>query len=303
MNPSDASPARKSVTGGVVSGISAYLIWGLSPLYWKFLASVGPIEIILHRILWSFVFLLPLVLVRRRWREFTRLFASGRTIGILLLTGVLVAFNWFLYIWSVNSDRILEASLGYFMTPLVNVLLAVVFLKEPLRIGQKLAILLAASAVAFLILWYGVWPWIPLALAFSFGFYGLIRKVIAVGSIVGLCAETLFLSVAALAGLIWLEWHGQAAFLQSGRLIDVMLAGSALVTALPLLLFTFGARRLRLSTIGFMQYIAPSCMFILGTFVYGEPLARAQWISFAFIWSALALYSIDTIMARHPKRT
>jgi len=293
----NAQPARqtKRSTTGVISGISAYLIWGLSPIYWKVLSSVGAMEIILHRIVWSFVFLLPLVIFRGHWTEFKRLFTTWKTPLTLAFTGFLVAFNWFLYIWSVNSDRLLEASLGYFMNPLVNVLLGMVFLKERLRVPQKVAVFLAFLGVLFLTIRLGFLPWIPLTLAFSFGFYGMIRKVIAVGSTVGLCAETLFLSVPALLGIIWLELGGKAAFLHSALLVNFMLLGAALVTAMPLLLFTMGARRLRLSTMGFLQYLAPSCMFLLGVFVYGEPLSGAHMITFGLIWFALAIYTMDSI--------
>ncbi|MBW2594322.1 MAG: EamA family transporter RarD, partial [Deltaproteobacteria bacterium] len=285
---------------GVLCGVSAFLIWGLSPLYWKLLSAVPAFEIINHRIIWSFLFLVPLLVIKRRWGEISAALLNPRTMSVLLLSSILVAFNWLLYIWAINHDRVLQASLGYYINPLVNVLLGMLFLKERLRRAQIFAFVLAAAGVLYLTLHYGKFPWISLTLAFSFGFYGLIHKIIPVGSLAGLSIETLLLSVPASIWLFHLNRSGVGAFLNSGGILDLILVGAALVTALPLLLFTQGTRRLNLSTVGFLQYIAPTCMFLLGVFVFKEPFAKAQVISFILIWTALVVYSLDSALARSP---
>jgi len=281
---------------GAACGAVAFLIWGLSPLYWKVLKTVPALEVIMHRIVWSFVFLIPLVLIQGKWGEFVKVFTDCRKLLILLFTAFFVAFNWLIYIWSVNNGRLLEASLGYYINPLVNVLLGVIFLKERLRSLQLIAVIFASAGVLCLTFYYGKFPWVSLTLAFSFGFYGLIRKVVSVGSLTGLCIETLLLSIPATVYLLYLKSHDLGAFLRSGILTDAFLIGSALMTALPLLLFILGTKRLNLSTIGFLQYIAPTCMFFLGVFVYNEPFSKVQIITFSLIWIALGIYSTDSMM-------
>jgi chloramphenicol-sensitive protein RarD len=281
---------------GIALAASAFLIWGLSPVYWKALSSVPAFEILMHRMIWSFVFLAPLVLLQGHLKDLIGALTSGRTLLILLLTTLIVSINWFLYIWAINSDHILQASLGYYITPLVNVLLGVVFLKERLRRLQFVAVGLAAAGVTYLTLSYGQFPWVALALAFSFGFYGLIRKVASVGPLVGLTVETLLLSIPATAYLLYLDHAGRGAFLHDGTTISLMLMGAALMTGLPLLLFTMGAKLLRLATVGFLQYTAPSCTFLLAVFVYHEPLVPAQLFTFGLIWTALAIYSYDSVI-------
>lgn len=280
---------------GVVLAASAFLIWGLSPIYWKALASVPAFEVLMHRMIWSFVFLAPLVLLQGDLKDLIGALTSGRTLLILLLTTLIVSINWFLYIWAINSDHILQASLGYYIAPLVNVMLGVVFLKERLRRLQLVAVGLAAAGVTYLTLSYGQFPWVALALAFSFGFYGLIRKVASVGPLVGLTVETLLLSIPATAYLLYLDHAGRGAFLHDGTTISLLLMGTALVTGLPLLLFTMGAKLLRLATVGFLQYIAPSCTFLLAVFIYHEPLVPSQLFTFGLIWTALAIYSYDSV--------
>jgi chloramphenicol-sensitive protein RarD len=285
-------------TKGVLCGVSAYLIWGLSPVYWKLLQSVPAFEIINHRIIWSFLFLVPLLMIKRRWGEVLTALVNPRTLSVLLFSSLLMVFNWLLYIWAINHDRVLQASLGYYINPLVNVLLGMLFLKERMRRAQLVAFVLAAAGVCYLAFYYGGVPWISLTLAFSFGFYGLIRKIIPVGSLAGLSIETLLLSVPATLWLFHLDRSGGATFLHSGSILDMILIGAALVTALPLLLFTQGARQLNLSTMGFLQYIAPTCMFLLGVFVFKEPFAKEQVVSFMLIWTALAVYSLDSVLSR-----
>ncbi|MEE4358991.1 MAG: EamA family transporter RarD [Desulfococcaceae bacterium] len=287
---------KNESAAGAAFGASAFLIWGLSPLYWKMLQSIPALEIIMHRIVWSFVFLLPIVLLQKRGREMLRVFSEPATLFMLLCTSLFIALNWLIYIWAVNHGHVLQASLGYYINPLVNVLLGMIFLKEQLRPFQKLAVLLAGAGVLCLTLYYGKFPWIALTLAFSFGIYGLIRKMASVGSLTGLTVETLLLSVPAVIYLGSLKIKHTGAFLEMGFRTDLFLMGAALVTALPLLLFTIGTRRLHLSTVGFLQYIAPSCMFLLGIFVYGETFSNIQLLTFCLIWSALILYSADSLL-------
>jgi chloramphenicol-sensitive protein RarD len=274
--------------------VSAFLIWGISPIYWKALRAVPAFEIILHRIVWSFFFLVPLIIVMRRWKDFIDVLKNYRTLLILLFTALIIGANWLLYIWAVNNDQLLQASLGYYINPLVNVVLGMVFLKERLRPLQILAVLLATAGVLYLTISYGEFPWIALTLAVSFGLYGLIRKVAPVGSLVGLTVETLLLSIPALVYLFYLESHGAGSFLRVSLKLDLLLMGCAIATATPLLFFTLGARRLYLSTVGLLQYIAPSCMFVLAVFLFREPFSKAQVVTFVFIWTALAIYSTDS---------
>jgi chloramphenicol-sensitive protein RarD len=294
-----ASPAdpRNETASGVLFGGSAFLIWGLSPIYWKLLQSVPAFEVILHRIVWSFLFLLPILLFQGRFHELKAALKRPRLLAILTGTAVLVAINWFLYIWAVTHDRVLQASLGYYINPLVNVLLGFVFLGERLRPRQIAAVFLAAAGVLFLTVSHGVFPWVSLALAFSFGSYGLIRKVAAVGSLVGLTLETLVLGVPAALLMIRMTLDGSGAFLNRAAVMDLKLMGAALVTGLPLLLFTRAARRVTLATLGFLQYLAPTCMFLLGVLVYDEPFPPAKLAAFAAIWTALGLYSADSLSA------
>lgn len=280
---------------GVTYAVAAFFIWGISPIYWKALRAVPAFEIILHRIVWSFFLLVPLIIIMHRWREFIAVFKNLRTLLILLCTAIIVGGNWLLYIWAVNSDHLLQASLGYYINPLVNVMLGMVFLKERLRAPQILAVFLATAGVLYLTIDYGEFPWIALALALSFGLYGLIRKVAPVGALVGLTVETLLLSIPALMYLYYLNRLGSGSIFRVSLKLDLMLMGCSVVTALPLLLFTLGARRLYLSTMGLLQYLAPSCMFVLAVFLFREPFASAQVVTFILIWIALAVYSTDSV--------
>lgn len=282
---------------GLACAVPAYLTWGLTPIYFKALIRVPPFEILMHRIIWSFVFLLPLVLVKKDHRRaFGNIFGNPKLFALLLVSTLLVGINWFLFIWAINNNLILQTSLGYYINPLVNILLGTVLLKERLRRLQTVAVVLAALAVLYLTIQQGQFPWVSIALALSFGFYGLLRKVAPVGALEGLTVETLLLSLPAMGYLLWLDHVGQGAFLHLGGTIDLLLAGAALVTALPLLLFTLGARRLSLTTIGFLQYIAPSCTFLLAVFYYQEPFAHTQLYTFAMIWTALGIFTTDALI-------
>jgi chloramphenicol-sensitive protein RarD len=297
---SQGEKTRSDTVFGVVYAASAFLIWGISPIYWKALRAVPAFEIILHRMVWSFFFLVPLILVMRRWKDFIDALKNHRTLLILLFTALIIGANWLLYIWAVNNDNLLQASLGYYINPLVSVVLGMVFLKERLRPPQILAVLLAGAGVLYLTIYYGELPWIALTLAVSFGLYGLIRKIAPVGSLVGLAVETFWLSIPALVYLFYLDSHGAGSIFRVSLKLNLLLMGCALVTAIPLLFFTLGARRLYLSTVGLLQYIAPSCMFLLAVFLFREPLAKAQVVTFIFIWTALAIYSTDSV--RYYKR-
>jgi chloramphenicol-sensitive protein RarD len=290
INP---STSRQESLSGAVCASSAFLIWGLSPVYWKVLRRIPALEIIMHRVIWSFLFLIILLVSLRHWNEFTATVKKPRTFAILLPTTMLLGFNWFIYIWAVNNDHVLQASFGYYINPLINILLGMVFLKERLRRLQMVSLILAGIAVLYLTFQYGEFPWIALSLAFAFGFYGLIRKVSPISSLVGLSVEMLFLLGPALGYIFFLHSRGVGALFRISVKIDLFLMGTAFLTAFPLLLFTLGTRRLNLSTVGFLQYITPSCMFILGVFLYNEPLSSAQIFAFVLIWTALLIYSTD----------
>jgi chloramphenicol-sensitive protein RarD len=280
----------------VACASAAFLIWGFSPIYWRALHPIPPLEIIMHRVIWSFLFLVILLTCQRQWREFSAALTNRRTLSTLIPTTLLVGFNWYIYIWAVNNNHILQASLGYYINPLVNVLLGMIFLRERLRPLQTVSLVMAGIGVLYLAVSYGEFPWIALSLAFAFGLYGLARKTAAVGALVGLSVEMLFLSFPALAYILLLGVRGAGALFRISIKIDLLLMGAALMTAFPLLLFTLGTRRLKLSTVGFLQYIAPTCMFLVGVFFYHEPLHKAQGITFALIWTALCIYSTDSVM-------
>lgn len=292
----DNQPAKsQNPLAGALFAFLAFLIWGLSPIYWKALHGVGAFEIILHRILWSFVFLMPLVLLGRQWTEFKKAIKSPRMLSILLVTSVLVGANWLIYIWAVNNGRVLQASLGYYINPLVNIVLGMAFLRERLRRAQAVAVILAALGVLNLTLQYGVFPWVSLSLAFSFGVYGLVRKVAAVGALVGLTVETLLLTVPASIWVFHLHQIQAGAFSHTGVQTDLLLMGTGILTATPLLFFNIGAKRITLATLGFIQYTAPTGMLLLGITMFGEPFTRIQAVTFGLIWTALAIYSWDTV--------
>ena len=280
---------------GVVYAASAFLIWGICPIYWKALQAVPALEIILHRVVWSFFFLVPIVMIMRRWKEIVDVLKNHRTLLTLLVSALILGGNWLLYIWAINNDYLLQASLGYYINPLVNVVLGMIFLKERLRPPQMLSVLMAFTGVLYLTISYGEFPWIALILALSFGLYGLIRKVAPVGALVRLTVETLLLSGPALIYLFYLDSRGAGTIFRVSLKLSLLLMGCGLVTAIPLLLFTLGARRIYLSNLGLLQYIAPSGMFILAVFLYREPFSSAQVVTFIFIWTALAIYSADSM--------
>jgi chloramphenicol-sensitive protein RarD len=279
---------------GLLLGLGAYSLWGVLPLYFKAVAAVRPTEIVAHRILWSLLFLGALVALWRRGPAIRAAIATPRIALTLALTATLIGVNWLVYIYAVVSGHVLEGSLGYFLNPLVNVLLGALFLKERLTHAQKGAFLLAAAAVALLAAGSGGAIWISLTLAFSFALYGFIRKVIPVDALEGLSVETIFLTPAAFAWVLWLQVHGESGFLHS-RVTDALLILGGAVTAIPLLMFTAAAKRLPYSTLGFLQYVAPTLQFLLAVLAFGEPLTGAHVAAFAAIWAALAVFLFEGV--------
>ncbi|TVQ30046.1 MAG: EamA family transporter RarD [Wenzhouxiangella sp.] len=267
------------------------MAWGLAPVYFKFLGHVGADEIIAHRVLWSVAFL-GVVLVLRHGRSLpARLAIAPRTLAVLLLSGSLIVINWLVFIYAVNSDRVLSTSLGYFINPLVTVLFGMLFFRERLAPLQLIGVGIAALGTLYMTVRVGQFPWIALGLALTFALYSVLRKVLDVGPMVGLFWETLLMAPLALLWLVWLSGQGDLAFDPADPGFGLLLAGTGLVTVVPLLLFAAGVRRLPLSTIGIMQYLAPTITFILAVFVYMEPFSIDHAVTFACIWIGLFLFS------------
>jgi chloramphenicol-sensitive protein RarD len=274
---------------GILYGIGAYLLWGLFPFYWKWLQPVPAIQIIAHRIIWSFILLALILFVTRQWQAFRGAALNRRAMLIYLASAIFLFFNWFVYVWAVNAGFVVETSLGYFINPLLSVLLGVLFLREKLRAWQWASLGLAAVGVIYVAFSYGQFPWIALSLAFTFGIYGLIKKTAPLGSLYGLTLETSLLFLPAVVFLIYMERLGQGAFLHSGSIQDLLMIGAGLVTSVPLLMFASAAQRIPLSTVGILQYITPTMQFILGVFVYHEPFNRYHLIGFCIVWLALII--------------
>jgi len=283
---------------GALAAAGCYFAWGLFPLYWKQLASVDATELIAHRHIWSLAFVLVLMATGRGLAELGAALRSRTALQWHALSGVLLTLNWLVYVWGVNHGHVLETSLGYFLVPLVNVALGRLVLHERLRRLQWLAIGFAVVGVSLLLVGVGRLPWIALSLAATFGIYGLLRKKSPLGPLTGLGLETLLLFPFALGFLAWQQYSGVAALGRVGVVQHAMLFGAGIVTAIPLLLFAYGARRIRLSTLGLLQYIAPTVQFALGVWVFHEPFSRERAAAFAFIWCGLALYTADNLWAQ-----
>ena len=290
----EAAIPRSPQTSGLLYALSAYLAWGLSPIYFKALRPTGPLEILSWRVVASVALLGIMTVVMGRGAEVTRSLSDRRRALTFVATTLLISCNWVLYIWSVNSGHLLEASLGYFMNPLVTILLGVVFLKEGLDRRQQFAVGLAAVGVVWLGVTHGKLPWISLVLAVTFALYALLRKKARIDAVAGLLVETSFLAPLAVGWLVWLWWRGEAHFGTSTGMSALLLSAGA-VTALPLVWFTLGVHRLRLSTMGILQYVAPTLQFLLAVLAYREPFGAAQAVTFVFIWAGLALYTVDAI--------
>lgn len=276
---------------GIMYAVAAFTAWGFLPLYWKVLKQMPAGEILAHRILWSFVFVFLLLAVMGRWKELRQAAVNRSNLAAMLLSSVLISANWYIYIWAINDNHVVEASLGYYINPLFNVLLGVAVLKERLNPRQLVSLVLAFAGVSIITLQYGKVPWIALSLTLTFGLYGLVKKLTRLDAMTGLFFETLCVAPVALGYIIMLQVNGTGAFgvATGGTTFLLMLAG--VVTALPLLWFAQGARLVPLSTIGFAQYISPSISLVLGIFVFREPFTGVEILSFGLIWSALVLYS------------
>lgn len=280
---------------GLLSALGAFCIWGLSPLFFKALASLGAFEVVAHRVLWSVVLLLPLIGLTQGFGQIRRAFGDARLAALLVVTMLLAGSNWLIYVWAIMAGRTVEASLGYFINPLVNVALGAIFLHERLRPLQKLAVGLAALGVATRIWAIGHLPWVALALAVTFAVYGLLRKRAPVDSLNGLCVETLVALPIALAYLGWELSRGELRALHGGAWMFLLLPAAGLITTIPLWLFTEGARRLPLSVLGLVQYLAPTLQFLIAVWVFHEPFGTSQLMSFGLIWTALAVFSWDLL--------
>lgn len=282
-----------AVRRGVALGLGAYLCWGFLPLFFKLLGGVDPVEIVVQRVVWSVVLLLVLIAAVGRLPQLAAAWANPRARLLLAASALLIGTNWLVYVWAINAAHVLETSLGYFLNPLVNVVMGVVLLKERLSRAQGIAVLLAAAGVAVLAIGAASGLWISLALAGTFATYGLIRKIAPVESLEGLAIETILLVPVALGYLGWLAAGGALAF-GSGLGVSALLVMGGAVTAVPLLLFAAAARLLPYSTLGLLQYLAPSIQFLLATLAFGEPLTPAHLICFACIWSGLAIFAADS---------
>jgi chloramphenicol-sensitive protein RarD len=278
---------------GVLFASSAYIAWGLFPLYFHMLGGVGALEVVMHRTVWSLVFLLCVLLVLRRWAWLRQVASQPRVLGAFALSAALLTVNWLTYVWAVQNRHVLDASLGYFILPLVNVAIGFFVLHERPRRGQWLAVVVATAGVLWLAIQAGHPPYTALVLALSFGIYGLLRKVGALGALEGLTLETLLLAPFAVCVLAYLTWQGQSAFVQGDVPTLAWLVLGGPLTATPLLLFAAGARRITLTTMGILQYIAPSLQFALGVWLFHEPFQSARFVGFLLIWTALVIYSVE----------
>lgn len=293
-----ALSARSAGATGAFYALLAYTSWGLVPIYWKWLAAIPPGEILLHRIAGTALFAALLLTLSGRWGEVREILRQRRPLVALLGSALLIAANWWIFIWAVQHGQIIATSLGYYLNPLVNVALGMLLLRERLSRLQLVAVAIAAAGVAYFTVAAGGLPWISLALAFSFAFYGWIRKTVAAGSLAGLAVETALLAPAALVGIALLEARGAGALGQADRLGAPVVAGllaAGVMTALPLLWFASAARRLQLATVGLFQYIAPSLALACAVLLYGEPFTRAHAVAFGCIWTALGLYSFESL--------
>ncbi|MFC7370637.1 EamA family transporter RarD [Fictibacillus iocasae] len=289
---------NKRSQSGILYAAFAYIIWGFLPLYWKPLHHVGSGEILAHRILWSFVFMLAVIALTGRWKIFRsgmkQLMANRRSFLSVMAASLLISANWLIYIWAVNTDHVVQASLGYYINPLVSVILGVIVLKETLDRWQKLSFILAGAAVLFMTQQIGSFPLVALSLAVSFGVYGLAKKMADFDSVLGLAYETMLVAPFALFYIFYLGASGHAE-IGSSTVSFFLLIGAGVVTAVPLLCFAQAAKRISLTMIGFMQYIAPTLMLILGVLLYDEPFTQTHAVAFALIWTALLIFSASRI--------
>ena len=281
---------------GILYGVTVYVLWGFFPIYWKLLSHVPALQLLGHRIVWSFLLLLGVIFTIKQWNEF-RAALNARTFRIYLIAALLIGVNWLTYVWAVNAGFIVETSLGYFINPLLSVLMGVLFLGERLRAMQWIPVALAASGVAYLTVVYGQLPWISLLLAFTFGFYGLVKKLAPLGSVHGLTLETGILFLPALVYLGVVQANNTASFLHAGITSDLLMIGAGLVTTVPLLMFASAAKQIPLTMIGILQYIAPTIQFLIGVFIYKETFDQSRLIGFSIVWLALIIFWVENYLA------
>ena len=293
--PGANASAQKDERSALIAGVAAFGFWGIIPIYWKWMAAVPAPQILAHRVIWTTIFLVFVLSWRQRWPEVRNALKSRRATLFCLASGAAISLNWLVFIWAVNVNRVLETSLGYFMTPLVNVLFGAVFLRERLSRFQFGSVMLATVAVLNLTFGYGRFPWIAVTLAVSFGMYGLLRKLSGTAATPGLFIETILLVPLALGYLLVQQLHGTLFFGAPHWTPSLLLFTTGVVTGLPLVWFGHAARHLRLTTVGFLQYIAPSCTFFLGVFMYDEPFTRAHLVTFLLIWIALTIFTAETV--------
>jgi chloramphenicol-sensitive protein RarD len=276
----------------------AYALWGFFPIYWKFLAGISVLQLTCHRIVWSFVVLAAMLTGANGWRAMRLAVRSWRTIGVYSLAALVIALNWLIFVWAVEIARIVEISLGYFINPLLSVVLGVIFFRERLRLLQWVSVLIAGAAVLYLTIAVGRLPWIALSLAAAFGTYGVLKKIAPLGAVHGLTLETgiLFLPAAAWLGIE--ELRGTGALFHAGWVRDALMIGAGPVTTFPLLLFAAGVQRIPLSVVGMLQYINPTMQVLTAVFLYHEPFSRVQLIGFSLVWCALALFAVESYLAR-----
>lgn len=288
---------------GLLNGFAAYGMWGLVPLFWPLLKPAGAVEILAHRMVWSLAFVAAALVVVRRWAWAGELLRQPRRLALVVIAAAVITVNWGVYIWAVNSGHVVEASLGYFINPLVTIAMGVLILKERLRPVQWAAVGIGLAAVLVLTVGYGRPPWISLCLAFSFATYGLVKKKVNLGGVESLAAETAIQFLPALGYLLWLSAHGGATFASEGAGHAALLASTGVVTALPLVCFGAAAIRVPLSTLGLLQYLAPVFQFLLGVVYFGEEMPAERWAGFGLVWLALVLLTADAWRsARRPKR-
>jgi len=287
---------------GILAAIGAYFLWGILPIYWKLIERIPAIEILGHRMVWSLVFVVILLTVRKQWDWLGKVRKHPGKYMAFLGSALILGLNWYTYIWAVNSGHIVEASLGYFINPLFSVVLGVIFLKEHLRRWQLVAVLIASAGVVYLTVQHGQFPWIAITLALTFGFYGLLRKTASLGSLAGLSLEMMIWFLPALVFLIYLNFSGKGSFGHAGVTFDILLALTGVATALPLLLFAYGAQRIPLYSIGILQYIAPTLQFLIGVFIYNEPFSQTKFAGFLVIWIALFVYTVEGVLKARQRR-
>ncbi len=286
---------QKLDRGGVIAALTAFTFWGLVPIYYKGLQAVSPWEVLAHRVIWSVPILLLFLAVRDGKSFWKKLRLPITSIAWLILSGLVISINWLVFVWAVANDHVLDTSLGYFGTPVINVLFGYLFLKERLSPLKVFAVVMAATGTIYLAWYLGRPPWIAITLAFSFAIYGLLRKRLKVGPMLGLLWETSLMFLPALGYLIWLSSQSSQQFLQISTAVDLLLVGSGLATVLPLIWFNMAAQKLPLSTLGFFQYIAPSISFLLAVYLYGEQFTSGHAAAFICIWLALALVSVEPL--------